>query len=437
VTLGAVYRAEPRSPEGLAGEVPGRVRADGDGGTLGQMGRAQEMDERAWDRGFDDIDGYVCPECVDDDAIKEYIRAGATETVCDFCGRRSETAIAMAANDVTELLSRSIKAEYNLIQDELQWDSEDGAYVGEYHCTADLIAWELGGPVGDGPFAEAVAHAAKDQYWCERGYYWDQPHQQLASDWELFVETVKHARRYTFLLEADHPDDWMTAGHDVLRGPSMLAEIKRLIGEVGLVRRLPARTPFYRCRTSKTGDTWTTANDLGSPPEDKAGSNRMSPAGVPMFYGAVDEETAIVETAEDGDIVGSIGKFVTGSDCWIVDLDEVPELPGLFDDDRRHLRWAVQFLQGFRSDIVKSIERDNRIHVDYVPTQIVTEYLRYVFRLNDDSPIAGLAYTSSRNGGRCIVLFVEQDGCIDGAHPDSDPASDLRLFLEESASRLL
>ena len=57
--------------------------------------------------------------------------------------------------------------------------------------------------------------------------------------------------------------------------------------------KLPSGTTLRRARYEDQEGTWNTPQELGPPPVAKANqSNRMSPAGIPMFYGCDDEETA-------------------------------------------------------------------------------------------------------------------------------------------------
>lgn len=49
-----------------------------------------------------------------------------------------------------------------------------------------------------------------------------------------------------------------------------------------------------------------------------------------------------------------------------------------------------------------------------MPTQVVTEYFRHVFRTNDGKKVDGLIYSSSiRKDGKCIVLFFDSKACSD------------------------
>jgi hypothetical protein len=403
---------------------------------LEAVGFAKEMQLRALSRGFGYVDGYVCSDCVDDRALRAYIEAGAVENECDFCGRSSSVPVAADADDLVDHISRCIKTEYNLAVEELGWD--EGEYVGTYFDMPDLLQFELHAPLDDGPFAEAVEVAAIDEAYCERDYYMPKPHEALRYDWELFVRMVKHESRFMFLkLDEAPPHEEWAVGHPVRRGGAMLAEIARQIERAGLIKHLDPGKAFYRCRTSSIGQTLSAAKDLGSPPATLASANRMSPAGISMFYGAQDEETAIAEIARAGDVVASVAEFVTDGVCSVVDLDEIPDVPSIFDEENRYMRSPLLFLHGFRRDLIKPIERDGREHIEYVPTQIVTEYLRLIYRLpeEDHPPLDGLVFTSSRRGGKSVVLFVDNGRCIEqGAVA---PNGDLHLRLEKTEVRSL
>lgn len=104
----------------------------------------------------------------------------------------------------------------------------------------------------------------------------------------------------------------------------------------------------------------------------------MSPAGIPMFYACDDEETALRETASGP------GRFATGSfkilrPITVFDLTDMPPVPSLFEDisDRAEVMPAELSLSyHIAEEMSRPIERDNRIHVSYIPTQAITELIR-------------------------------------------------------------
>jgi hypothetical protein len=54
--------------------------------------------------------------------------------------------------------------------------------------------------------------------------------------------------------------------------------------------------------------------------------------------------------------------------------------------------------------------------LEYVPTQVITEFFRHLFKEENGQHIDGIAYRSSKTPkGICYTLFLEQDNCVDSA----------------------
>ena len=90
-------------------------------------------------------------------------------------------------------------------------------------------------------------------------------------------------------------------------------------------------------------------------------------------------------------------------------------MPSLFEPDSAVLRRRapLTFLHSFRAAVSAPIERDDRIHIDYVPTQVVSEYLRRVLVDRDGQSLDGLAWGSSqRPDGRNVVLWLDNEQCL-------------------------
>uniref|UniRef100_UPI00258901AE RES family NAD+ phosphorylase n=1 Tax=Alcanivorax sp. TaxID=1872427 RepID=UPI00258901AE len=174
---------------------------------------------------------------------------------------------------------------------------------------------------------------------------------------------------------------------------------------------------LYRVRIHDPDVSYSSASELGSPPKDKClYSNRMSPAGISMFYGASDCVTAILEIYKERgkEQRASCGEFVTLRDLKILDLTKLPGIPSLFDEERRRLRSALIFLCGFAADVSTPIHKDGREHIEYVPTQAFAEYIRHIYKDSEGKPIDGIAYRSSKNpDGVNYVLFAENKHCCD------------------------
>ena len=120
-----------------------------------------------------------------------------------------------------------------------------------------------------------------------------------------------------------------------------------------MVRKLPADTRFYRCRARKRGAHLTEPADLGPPPKEYVSQSRMSPAGIPMFYGAADEATARAETLKTDDARHSMALFGLGRAVHVLDLTKSPTI-SIFDQGRRSLfDWGI-FMQQFLRELQES-----------------------------------------------------------------------------------
>ena len=204
-----------------------------------------------------------------------------------------------------------------------------------------------------------------------------------------------------------------------------------------MTKALPIATELYRVRIHNEEESPDTASSLGTVPIDKAiYSNRMSPAGIPMFYGALDPDTALKETLNriaDTDKVASIATFITLKEINVLDLTELPNVPSLFDQNNGHMRSALKFMHNFVADISKPIAKDGMEHIDYVPTQVFTEYIRYQYVTTDGDNMLGIIYPSAKQeGGKSIVLFFENQYCCDDVPQTGDgkveiPTKYLRL----------
>jgi len=258
--------------------------------------------------------------------------------------------------------------------------------------------------------------SAYDRGGCKRDFWQLAPREALTYGWDGFVNTVKHHTQYVFAVETSRGT---TTGDGEAMAP---AELLNTIGEFAdtfaLVHELPKGSRFFRARVHCPNEEVVSAEALGTPPTDCARfANRMSPAGIPMFYGACERDTALAEvtdTPRRRSRVISVGAFETARDLQILDLSELPGVPSIFDSADRERRAGAMFLSSFVHDVAGPILRDGREHIEYVPTQVVTEYFRRIYRTPDGGRLGGMLYRSSRTeAGKCCVLFFEAADCCD------------------------
>jgi hypothetical protein len=80
-------------------------------------------------------------------------------------------------------------------------------------------------------------------------------------------------------------------------------------------------------------------------------STRMSPAGIPLFYGADDVETALAEVSHsDPREFFTVGKFVTTQPMTVIDLTRV-DVPSRFDQKLGAYQGDVRFLDALIEEL--------------------------------------------------------------------------------------
>lgn len=376
----------------------------------------EEDEERGWSSGGNK---HVCAAHVEDAALAKLIAEHASSTRCSYCGREGSAPIDV----LIERIATSLSFEWGNADDEgVGWE---GGYVGGTYDSWDLITEVADPPLNHAELIADVVGALPQQAWAQRDFYMLRPDLRLRYGWKQFSKTVKHYRRYFF---ADH--DSGSEDPDYIAPGALLIAIGDVLRLGALVRPLPDGF-IYRVRPHGLTERPSKAAELGAPPAERIDkSSRMSPAGVSLFYGALDPHTAATEAREanpDAEAF-TLGTFRARCPARIVDLSTPPEVPSLYDPDRRHLRHGLSFLRHFVSEIAEPFERDDYIHIEYVPTQVVTEWLRTNFDPGPGEPLVGVLYSSSRcPDGVNVSLFIDNDGACD---PDNERDSAL-LVLDE------
>ncbi len=355
---------------------------------------------------------YVCPACINDGGVRSFIEGAAESNVCSYCGATSDEPIAAPLEDVVDYMQACLYPHFEDPANSLPYESREGGYQGETFSTFELlvevIGLDLPNDVND-RLLDAIVDGMENTLWSQTDPFSLSPVERLRFSWENFCELIKHRRRYFFLGEKRHD-------REIFDPAQTLKVIFSYAEDAGLLVPLVKGTTLFRARHQPPESIYQTALDLGPPPTKKAiQTNRMSPPGIVMMYVAEDVETALAETANaPGDFV--VATFKTERDALILDLTELPRVMSIFEELPDSLEYDPRprqiFLRDIAYDISKPIARDDRVHVEYVPTQIVTEYLRTVKSI-DGRPIEGIRFKSSRHGvGNSLVLFADQTNLL-------------------------
>jgi len=309
-----------------------------------------------------------CVSCFDEPEIKSFIEGFDTIGNCDYCGtkRTNISDISEVAHFIREGVERVYEDAVHLVA----WESAEGGYQLPTTDMQDILeGWGVFSDKLDDPtelledfgFFDATPYVRKDPYGPLSGG------EEEIRRWEQFCEQVKHNQRFTILLrppdlglleESEHPSVF-------------IRDMARWMHEE-LGNSISLRATLFRARRRKDGERLR-HEDLTSPPSSAAGNNRMSPAGVSFFYGALDLGTAIAEVRPSLAEEVAVGSFQVCKDLFVLDFSQIPEPTSPFREDYgfRFEEFIRPFLEQFAEDISKPIHSDDAL-IDYVPTQVFT-----------------------------------------------------------------
>lgn len=380
------------------------------------MGRVKDLLMEMQDHGYEFLtsgEKYVCSHHFEDKYLNQYIEKKGETGVCSYCGCK-ETVIDMRS--LADHIAMTISIYFNDIDSEClplassYFDDTDeqipgikriGCYaVPEnadiYEDTFEIME-DLGLHTDCDSLNAEIDHLFEDNTWIKKDPFELWWNQKKELQWQRFSNMVKHSRRFTFLAMS------RVVGND-----NILEDLGGILRNMdGILHTIPIGTTLYRTRSlEKELDDSFGFNDITSTPDIYAGQCRMSPAGVSMFYGAFDMETAVdesIKTANEKALV--IGEFKTIRELTVVDLLALPTEVSIWMD-----KWeAVSFLKSFHKDITRPLLNNAKEAIEYIPSQIFTEYLRWMFTDKKGRNIDGLMYRSCRTQKANVVLFCNHE----------------------------
>jgi hypothetical protein len=320
------------------------------------------------------------------------------------CGRTATEPIAATADDVLEYFLETLHKHYENADGNAPFDHEEDRFCAETWDIYDLLFGELG-DIAEPDTLKWLHGRLKDGVtYCRRDWQIMSPGEALTSAWERFCHAVKHETRFLFFANDADDDDGEPYR---VRPAEMLDELGDVIRSCGLTRSLSSGTRMFRVRGHENGKAFTAPVDVGPPPAKYATTaGRMNAPGIVVMYASFDRNTARDE-ATGNRTEFSVAEFELLKELRVVDLTNIPRVPTIFEGGPREY---LQFLKRFVDDVSQPFTPDAAVHVEYTPTQVVSEFLRHRFRDSDGNPIRGLLYRSAKeNGSINLALFVDSE----------------------------
>lgn len=382
------------------------------------MGQAKQQWIEDESQGYsipDANEKFVCADHFDDCYLKQYVLKKSSHGKCTYCNKTTNVIdlsifFEYIADKVTHSFSNPDNENMALASHYYDDDNETisgfqrvGCYVAPddvliYESTEELLYdLEL---TDDGKLLKEISDCFLYTDWISCNPYIMTKDQELSYMWKQFENQIKYTQRFTFFNKLRFIDEESFSENGL---QDIFSELNNIITTHRIIRTINRGTRIYRCRFLNDDEKLTTFDEITSAPAESAKQSRMSPAGISMFYGAFDKDIARKESSQDstGEGFCAIGEFETKKDLRILDLTTLPKSSFWGTQDYREL----EFLHSFRRIISKSIKRDDKIHIEYVPSQVFTEHIRYSY----GQQIDGIIYDSSLvTDGKNIVLFYDK-----------------------------
>ena len=350
---------------------------------------------------------YVCHACIDDGFLAKQVEEEGARAKCTYC---CETRTALTLSDLSNRIHRVLEEHFQSIPlddlpEEFRQGSDDAETVIEMvarieqRCAAAVrenlfarLAQTVNVVEGEeNPYSDQILYLEREPDTLDFRSAW----------WHFKEEILSHARFFgaTTVPTLDRIFEDLSFTQTLWDKP-VIREIR--VGD--------RDSSFWRARTahSKTEVKSILASltsQLGPPPSDKATAGRMNAEGIPVFYGALEEETCVSEVRAPVGSFVILAKFDLLSPVRVLDLNALSNVFSdfsHFDPDYIEKRSRERFLKELVGEMSRPVMPHEEAR-EYVATQIVSEYLA-----NRVEPrLQGIIFNSAQagSGGHNIVLF--------------------------------
>ncbi len=394
----------------------------------------------------------VCWDCIGDKVLGAEIRAEGIIGSCSFCNA-PEPRPTKTIDELAPRIGEKFREEYR-----------PGEMVPKFSSTSDHFSeeqegetpnWRIQEMLGcDVDVAEAVVDWLRendDADPTDGGTPWfdgellfmpSDPSDEPWQLWQHFVWSSKHQRRF---LDAD-----------------LKAMLDELFGDImPFVQPAPdglfskpeeaVQSPFFtvnpgdelsvvfRGRLVKSAEeaeefAQNAGRELGPPPSSSATPGRMNAAGISVFYGAFSLEACVAEVRPRIGGLVAIGRFRMIRPLRLLDFTTFQKhflRESVFAPDHARRQGILHFLKQI-GDIIASPVQPHEELTDYIPTQILGEYLRARYDIDGlIYPPAQMAFPQDDSDEatrrkRSNAVIFHHAARVEGGHTLDDLRRDLK-----------
>jgi hypothetical protein len=361
--------------------------------------------------GIGSMSETVCLDHITDVVLQNVLRPDMEDTECSYCGRVAsgdEPPFAVTMDQLGDCVWEAVNWLYQGTEDLEYFEGEpwsEEAFWGTNDVIYDTVEKAID-PKYSKPIVDRLVGATSSwEYWVE-----SERSDEFALGWSSFARTVQFESRFVFVGSSDRPgveDEPPARIAKFLEGLLTYVESELLV-------ELPAGSTLYRGRMTYNATVLRgkvdeePSGELGPAPAHLAEAGRLSAKGIGLFYAADALDTAVAEIALHSNYDEAVvGAFQTTRPFQVLDFSrELTKLPSIFATDTvSRRRWTfARFKNHFTAKISAPVVLDGRQLVDYSPTQVVAEWLRFVPTRRIDG-IAWPSHVTSGQGKNVMLFF--------------------------------
>lgn len=331
-----------------------------------------------------------CVQCFQDTAIQTYIKENNEVSTCDYC--KSQKVYCASVDSVGKFIRKGLKREFEPVDEGTgsMYDSETESYIDEGESVdtilkdfLEIFSDKLNSDQADSLCCDLITESGpseQDKQDGENDWIADQNlvvkdslyGSEVTSEyynWETFKYICKFYNRYFDL------------GGQISTREHILSSLDNIFNKMQV--QLPSNTTLFRGRHYELQDGKNLKDidllkEISPPPRDNSKNSRMSPAGISYTYLGSRIKTCLYEIRFNKSDKILIGKFTTKKELKILDLTQEPKFPATscFSPEYDNCeKWLGDFVEEFKDEISMPIS-DNDKSLEYVPTQILAEYIR-------------------------------------------------------------
>lgn len=382
---------------------------------------------------IDDNPKYICFDCIKEEFLSSEIETQGRRRKCSFCKKVQKTYL---VSDIADRVENVMLSFYERTrqhptswEERLQGDDESNYnWEREGSTLTDILQNEF----------DFTLKAAKHVSEILSEKYWDMDAAQIDEETEFSMDAQYQLKK---IGHGNWLKEWDEFKH-ILRSEarffnervsnilhSIFKDIEKTAtwGSIPVVATIgPGSdiTKIYRARIFLSdvklhGALKRPELQLGPPPLDVATNGRMNAQGVSVFYGSVDEETAIAEVRPPVGCKLATAAFNIIRTLQLLDLRALENATGrvsVFSPEYQEIMEKSAFLSELSRKITQPVMPGDEA-LEYLPTQAVADYLASRTDVIFDGIIFPSVQVSGKNKTN-IVLFNKSSRVDTLVHPE-------------------